>query len=396
MPFFLFCLLPLSSPSEAAGRQDFDRQIAIEEQRRKALDRQIEGYRSSIRKMDQKVDSLLIRIDELQQNEAIARQEIEILELQNLKLQEDLIFLSMEARNTQEVVNELQARLKQRMIDLYKYGSSEELNLFFSSRSVFEAVESVYLLKKLDRYDELVLSQLLDKQQEMKLSEKVISEHRERLKNKAASLRKQKELYNTSIRQTNAFVGEIQRKKALAQKAAREMEEAQKAVGQTILALMRRKKERDAEEARKGRARRGEVDYLAGRGQGSMFDWPVRGPITSGYGMRIHPIFKTKAFHSGIDIAAPQGTPVKAAAAGEVLFTGWLRGYGQVVILEHGKNYSTVYAHLSSINAREGQVLKSGAVLGGVGRTGTATGHHLHFEVRVGSKVQNPLNYLKR
>ena len=71
----------------------------------------------------------------------------------------------------------------------------------------------------------------------------------------------------------------------------------------------------------------------------------------------------------------------------------WLRGYGQVVILDHGRNYSTVYAHLSSALVREGQVLRSGSALG---RTGTATGYHLHFEVRIGSTVKNPLDYLRR
>ena len=87
---------------------------------------------------------------------------------------------------------------------------------------------------------------------------------------------------------------------------------------------------------------------------------------------------------------------MKAAAAGEVLFVGWLRGYGQVVILDHGRNHSTVYAHLSSALVREGQVLRAGSALGRVGRTGTATGYHLHFEVRIGSTVKNPLDYLRR
>ena len=180
----------------------------------------------------------------------------------------------------------------------------------------------------------------------------------------------------------------------MAEKASREAEEAQKAVGQTIMTLMRRKKEREAQQVRGGG--RSGVDYLAGRGRGSMFDWPIRGQISSPYGQRIHPIFKTKSMHAGIDISAPAGTAVKAAAAGEVLFNGWLRGYGQVVILDHGRNYSTVYAHLSSTSVREGQVLKAGAVVGRVGKTGTATGYHLHFEVRVGGTVKNPLDYLKR
>ncbi|MBQ6910165.1 MAG: M23 family metallopeptidase, partial [Synergistaceae bacterium] len=115
----------------------------------------------------------------------------------------------------------------------------------------------------------------------------------------------------------------------------------------------------------------------------------------SKFGNRVHPMFKTKSNHSGIDIAAPSGTPVKAAASGEVLYVGWMRGYGQVIILDHGRNITTVYAHLSSTRVSDGQVIKAGSVIGGVGKTGNATGYHLHFEVRVNGKIQNPLSYLK-
>ena len=211
-------------------------------------------------------------------------------------------------------------------------------------------------------------------------------------------MERERQKYNSTIKQTNTFLNDIRRQKALAERAAKEMEEAQKAVGQTILTLMRQKKERDAA-AKKAGTSKGSVDYLAdrmARGRGSMFDWPLRGPISSPFGSRVHPVFKTKSFHSGLDISAPRGTPVKAAAPGEVLFEGWMRGYGQVVIIDHGRNYSTVYAHMSSTQVKEGQTVKVGSVVGAVGDTGTTTGYHLHFEVRTGSTAKNPLDYLKR
>jgi len=100
--------------------------------------------------------------------------------------------------------------------------------------------------------------------------------------------------------------------------------------------------------------------------------------------------------HTGLDIRAPAGTPVKAAAAGEVLFAGWLRGYGQIVILDHGGDLSTVYGHLSQIRVEEGKVVKGGEVIGNVGNTGVASGPHLHFEVRVNGEAKNPVSYLGR
>ena len=384
-------------PAHGAVASEIDARIAAEEQKRKKLEAGINDYRARIKALNAKVETLLGRIDQLQQNEAVAGQELSLLELQKNRIQEDIAFLNAEMARDQVKLDELLDRLRNRVVDMYKYGATEELNLFFASQNAFEALESVHLLKMLARHDEFLLEQLQDRFREMELSRKTMDDHRMRLVKQTEALSAQRVRYRGTIQQTNTFIGDIRKQKALAEKAAREMEEAQKAVGHTIMGLMRRKKEREAQAAPgKGGRGGGGVDYLAGRGRGSMFDWPLRGPISSPFGQRVHPVFKTKAFHSGIDISAPSGTPVKAAAAGEVLFDGWLRGYGQVVILDHGRNYSTVYAHLSSTAVREGQVVQAGTVIGRVGKTGTTTGYHLHFEVRVGSGVKNPLDYLKR
>ena len=125
---------------------------------------------------------------------------------------------------------------------------------------------------------------------------------------------------------------------------------------------------------------------------------PISGPITSSFGYRIHPIFKSRIFHSGIDIGGPSNGAVKAANSGKVIYAGWYGGYGKVVILDHG-NYNgspttTLYAHLNSYNVSVGQYLVKGQVLGKEGTTGYATGPHVHFEVRVNGQPRNPLNYI--
>jgi murein DD-endopeptidase MepM/ murein hydrolase activator NlpD len=112
--------------------------------------------------------------------------------------------------------------------------------------------------------------------------------------------------------------------------------------------------------------------------------------------VRVHPTFKTKIMHTGIDIRAERGVPVRAAGPGEVLYSGWLRGYGQVVIVDHGNSLTTVYAHLSSSVVEEGMPVKEGQTIGAVGSSGTATGAHLHFEVRVNGDARDPLAYLRR
>ncbi|MCR4819112.1 MAG: peptidoglycan DD-metalloendopeptidase family protein [Fretibacterium sp.] len=398
---WLFILCLLTTPFRvmpALGASTLDKRIEAEEKKRKELSRKIAGYRKSIKEMGSKVESLLDKIDTLKQDESVAGQELAVLELQNRKLQDDLAVLNKAMSGEQKKIDELTGQMKRRLVDMYKYGASEEMNLVIASENVFEASRAVHLLQVIARHDAYLLSQLQDRYQNMNLSRTTMDIQRAQLREQSQALQAQRNKYQRTINETNTFISSIQKQKALAEKASRETEEAQKAVGRTITTLMQRKKEQQNAQKKKtgGKASHSGADYLAGRGRGSMFDWPVRGKITSQYGQRIHPVFKTKIVHSGLDIAAPANTPVKAAAAGEVLFDGWLRGYGQVLILDHGRNYTTVYAHLNSTSVKEGQVVKAGSVIGQVGKTGTATGYHLHFEVRVNGVTKNPMNYLKR
>ncbi|MCD6449798.1 MAG: M23 family metallopeptidase, partial [Thermotogaceae bacterium] len=123
------------------------------------------------------------------------------------------------------------------------------------------------------------------------------------------------------------------------------------------------------------------------------FIWPVYGEISSPFGWRIHPITKKWSFHTGVDIAAPLGTPVFAAGSGIVEYAGWYKGYGNFILINHGK-YKTAYGHLSKIDVFVGEYVRKGELIGRVGNTGISTGPHVHFEVRVSDKTVNPMAYL--
>jgi murein DD-endopeptidase MepM/ murein hydrolase activator NlpD len=98
--------------------------------------------------------------------------------------------------------------------------------------------------------------------------------------------------------------------------------------------------------------------------------------------------------HEGIDVGASTGTPIWAAKAGRVIHSGWMSGYGNVVVIDHGGGFTTVYAHQSRIAAGDGASVDRGQVIGYVGSTGRSTGPHLHFETRFGGSPRNPMNYL--
>jgi len=127
------------------------------------------------------------------------------------------------------------------------------------------------------------------------------------------------------------------------------------------------------------------------------FYWPIpaSGRITSGFGMRMHPILRTNRMHSGIDVGAPTGTRLYAAAEGYVRFAGWSGGYGNTVIIDHGNGYSTLYAHNSRNRVTTGQFVSRGQHIADVGSTGMSTGPHLHFEVRINNRATDPMAYFR-
>jgi lipoprotein NlpD len=121
---------------------------------------------------------------------------------------------------------------------------------------------------------------------------------------------------------------------------------------------------------------------------GSALAWPTLGVLISGFGER------DRDRHDGIDLAAPEGTPVRAAEQGTVLFAGEQRGYGKLVLLAHGGDLVTVYAHNAKNLVKKGERVSRGEQIARVGHTGNATGPHLHFEVRVGARARDPLGFL--
>ncbi|MBR1671335.1 MAG: LysM peptidoglycan-binding domain-containing M23 family metallopeptidase [Fretibacterium sp.] len=125
------------------------------------------------------------------------------------------------------------------------------------------------------------------------------------------------------------------------------------------------------------------------------YRWPVMGRINSPFGWRQHPITRRRNFHTGIDIKADRGALIRGAADGKVAYSGWMGGYGKVLVIDHPNGQSTLYAHCSTLMVKQGASVSRGQDIARVGTTGASTGPHLHFEVRNGNSPVNPLKYLK-
>ena len=394
------------SPQDAA----LDNMIAIRERERESLSRKIEHYNELARSKMKESQSILGRLMNLRRNALESQARMEFLEKENGRLQGSMAQLNLSIAETSNLLADLLIKLRTRIVDMYKYSSQERLDVLLATRSTHEALIMAYMLRRLANQDQKVVETLARKADELERSREKLETSRAQVQRQQTELKRKRDEFAATIQRTNALLKDVQGEQKKAKAAAPELMNAQQAIGDKIIALMQEKGARGRapappstppaspgtpapQQPLKPQKKPQQYTYLA---TGAVLEWPIQGSIAMAFGSRIHPVFKTKVFNSGIDIRAASGAPVRAAGPGEVLFTGWIRGFGQVVIIDHGRGISTVYAHLASASVAEGDAVKTGSPLGKVGNSGANTDYGLHFEVRRNGRAEDPLHYLRR
>ena len=385
-------VLPPAPASAAKTAAQIENELKQQEQAYKKIQNQMSKVNKNIEDKQRQEKNVTQQIGLLSQKISLTQQKANVVSSKIDKLQSNIFTLANNIEKANKDISSAQAVLKKRLIDIYKYGGVAEFNLLLSSRGAEDALANTYLLSKIAEQDKKLINDLTEKKRRLTMTQAELRKEQNKLKGEKDDLHKQnRELKNASD-ERNALLAKVRKDKALFIAQQQELMKASNEMQAAIKKLLAEKQRiRDEERKKKGTPSLPTTVYY----KGGRLMWPVQGTINSSFGTRTHPVFKTKVTHTGIDIGAPKGTPVGAAEAGEVLYTGWMRGYGQVVIIDHGSNLTTVYAHLSKIETQENARVKRGGVIGRVGSTGITTGNHLHFEVRVNGNAINPMNYLR-
>jgi septal ring factor EnvC (AmiA/AmiB activator) len=360
--------------SRIAGLQA---QIAQAKDKEGALTSEIEAASSRIGALEDKIAVLTDKLTRLENDLAAHRKRLERLE----ELYDEQTAQLIRLRKQLAVA---QARLEARLVELYQSAETDELAIILGVQTIGEMIEQIDYITEIGRQDRSIVDDVT----RLKIETRVARQKTASTKKKVAKA-------------TAALAA-----KTAAERAARRTLLSQ----QASLDAMRDGKRNLLSDVREDR--HALEDHLAGlqaasaqlsstiqsssssapapTGAGSVsasgLVWPVGGVVTSGYGWR------WGRMHEGIDIAAPAGTTVVASASGTVIFAGWMGGYGQLVVIDHGGGLATAYAHLSAIYA--GGAVGQGQGIGAVGCTGSCTGNHLHFEVRVNGSAVDPMGYL--
>jgi murein DD-endopeptidase MepM/ murein hydrolase activator NlpD len=370
-------------------------------ERKAYLDRKISGLREEIEAAKREEGALSTEIEAASQRIEALGGDISALTALIAELEVDLAvhrsrLARLEARVEEQTrqIDHLQTqytiaqkRLEERLVELYQNEETDAFEILLQVQSLADIVDQLEYLESIGRQDQALTDQIRTLRDEIRVKRADTRLTKVEVANETKAL-EQKTAEQVAARaelvaQQNALAAARANRRSMLASVRANRHKAQEDVQ-----AMQAESARLAERIRAAAASSGGGGGSSGSGLSSSgFIWPVSGVVTSGFGMR------WGRMHEGIDIAAPSGTGIRAAAAGRIIYTGYMGGYGNITIIDHGNGLSTAYAHQSSIYVGGGSV-SQGTVIGTVGTTGNSTGPHLHFEVRVNGSPVDPMGYL--
>ena len=382
---------PIASGQERASEQKqivdgrinaLEGKIQAAREREGVLTAEIEEVTAKIDALQNDVDAASARLDQLESVLALHQRKLDRLnELYALQTRK-LVFLQ---RQHKEAV----ARLSKRLVEIYTSERTSSLSVVLESGSFSDMLDQLEFLNTIGRQDQKIATEVrgakLQMQETRNSTRRTRRQVAETTRTVAARTEEQRAVRDrlawsqrelaTARRDKRDTLATVQEDKEHALEHMAELQAQSASLAARI---------RSAQSA----AAQSTSVVTTSAPSASGFIWPVHGVLTSGFGWR------WGRMHEGIDLAVPNGTPVVSSAAGTVIVAGWMGGYGNLVVVDHGGGISTAYGHNTSITVGVGQQVSQGSLIAYSGNTGHSTGPHVHFEVRVNGAAVDPLGYL--
>ena len=279
-----------------------------------------------------------------------------------------------------------------RVRDIYINGQISYLDVLFGSKDLNDFFTRMDLLKRIIKQDYNLVQVVLKQQGEIKAVRKQLEADQRIQEELAAKAEEAKETKLAKVAKKQELIDKMQNDKAVYDRQYDEMMAASEQVAKLIQQSKYKPPPPPPSSSLSSSGSSGGYNATPSSSGGMI--WPISGPITSPFGWRTHPIFGSQRFHSGLDIGGDYGMEIHAAKAGVVSHAGWIGGYGNTVMIDHGGGIVTLYGHNQSLNVSVGQQVSQGQVIAFCGSTGNSTGPHCHFEVRLNGEPVSPYNYL--
>jgi len=339
----------------------------------------INGLQSSKQEMSEYVTALDEQV-------MVIQGKIDDLNLQIEQKEAEIEETMAELMESERIQQEQYDAMKLRIRFMYEQGDAMYAELLFSASSFSDMLNKAEYIQSLSDYDRRKLDEYTLIVQEVQLTKELLESEEEILEETRQTAEAEQEDLNTLIAEKEAQIAEFQAQISDQEQIAAAYD-AEIAEQNRLIAEI----EAQIAEDKETLANAERPQYNGGA---FVFPAPSYTRVSSEFGYRIHPIFHTRKLHSGIDLAAPGGSPILAAADGKVVAASYSSSMGNYVMIDHGGGLITIYMHASALYVSKGQNVSAGDKIAAVGSTGNSTGNHLHFTVRLNGEYQDPRGYL--
>ncbi|MBI2524490.1 MAG: peptidoglycan DD-metalloendopeptidase family protein [Candidatus Rokubacteria bacterium] len=391
----LLILLALAGAAWAQPRKDAS-EIGDRERTLQQKQRQLREERAKAAAARKREASLLTQLEETEKRLAAKRRQVALLDARIRRAQSDIATLQAEIGRLEMQRGGQEEALARRLRAMYKLEvQGGVLPLVLSGADPVAQAVRLRHLTTLAAVDARMIREYRVTSEGLEESRVRMEARRKELAGLRAEVDSERAEADREAGKRRGLLARVKDERAYHDRMVVELSEATRRLEAFIRGLQARQR-RAARVPERGRSVPGDMGPGVGLGalRGRLV-WPADGRVVGEFGAQVHPRFGTKTFRNGIDIEVAEGTNIAVVYPGHVVYTGWFRGYGNLIIVDHGNDYYTLYAHAADIRVAEGDDVKQGQIIGTVGDTGSLQGPRLYFEVRHQGKPQDPAQWLR-
>ncbi len=379
-------------PAPAAAGPRRDDQLQAERRRLQETQRQLKEEQQKAAAARRRESSVLADLEEIERRLAQKRREAARLDRRIRQVQAEIATLRGDIGRLENDRADQERALARRLRIMYKvHAQGGALPLLLSGDDPVERAGILRHLGNLAALDARLIQEYRGTSERLADRKTREEARRKELASLLAEARREQAEVDREGDRRRALLARVRDERAYHERMVGELSEAARKLEAFVRELQARQRRLARRPPADGAAPRVGFGGLRGR-----LPWPTDGRIVAAFGPQVHPRFGTRTFRNGVDIEAGEGTEVRAVYGGHVVYTGWFKGYGNLIILDHGHDYYTLYAHVGEVLVEEGDEVQQGQRIGSVGDTGSLAGPRLYFEVRYQGKPQDPTDWLRQ
>lgn len=351
-----------------------------------SINREIEKKTAELLKFTRKETSIVNSLNDIDLILDKARKNASSLKTELADFEKEIEKATNTSKEFQKRIKTSEEYASKRLVALYKLSWLGKIYVLASAQTMYELFHRKKVLEQVLAYDENILQNLLNNKEKLQQLLIELNAKKQEKLSVETDLKKQIEIMSIERQNRSQLLDDIRKKRSLELGALESLKQAAEDLDHTVISL---KSEPDLMESQKN------ISLKSFSSLKGLLNMPVKGKIVSFFGPKRNKKFNLINFQSGIEIKADRGEPIRAVYDGRILYAKWFKGYGNMIIIDHGNNYYSIYAHAQELFASQGDTVETGEVVATVGDSGSLIGPSLHFEIRHHGKPVDPLKWIK-